>query len=189
MRWRLANRRSASICFDWPNPRGHRPLRGQLRQARRAGRPAHHLEGRQPHHDAGRAAGQARRAATRASSTSTASTRAPRSPRTWSWPPPCSRRPGVIVLDDMLHPGYPTLMVAVHEYLQRHPEMCVLCIDRPRDGGRRHQVRAAAARSGSSATRNACSRPTRTTSGRWAPTSSRTGAWCCRLTPRLADIT
>jgi predicted O-methyltransferase YrrM len=35
---------------------------------------------------------------------------------------------GVIVLDDMLHPGYPTLMVAVHEYLERHPEMCVLCI-------------------------------------------------------------
>jgi predicted O-methyltransferase YrrM len=35
---------------------------------------------------------------------------------------------GVIVLDDMLHPGYPTLMVAVHEYLQRHPEMCILCV-------------------------------------------------------------
>jgi len=35
---------------------------------------------------------------------------------------------GVIVLDDMLHPGYPTLMVAVHDYLGRHPEMCVLCI-------------------------------------------------------------
>jgi predicted O-methyltransferase YrrM len=35
---------------------------------------------------------------------------------------------GAIVLDDMLHPGYPTLMVAVHEYLGRHPEMCVLCI-------------------------------------------------------------
>lgn len=35
---------------------------------------------------------------------------------------------GVIVLDDMLHPGYPTLMVAVHEYLGRHPEMCVLCV-------------------------------------------------------------
>ena len=35
---------------------------------------------------------------------------------------------GVIVLDDMLHPGYPTLMVAVHEYLGRHPDMCVLCI-------------------------------------------------------------
>jgi hypothetical protein len=35
---------------------------------------------------------------------------------------------GVIVLDDMLHPGYPTLMVAVHEYLERQPEMCVLCI-------------------------------------------------------------
>jgi predicted O-methyltransferase YrrM len=35
---------------------------------------------------------------------------------------------GVIVLDDMLHPGYPTLMVAVQDYLQRHPEMCVLCV-------------------------------------------------------------
>ncbi len=35
---------------------------------------------------------------------------------------------GVIVLDDMLHPGYPTLMVAVQDYLQRHPEMVVLCI-------------------------------------------------------------
>jgi predicted O-methyltransferase YrrM len=35
---------------------------------------------------------------------------------------------GLIVLDDMLHPGYPTLMVAVHEYLERHPEMCMLAI-------------------------------------------------------------
>ncbi|MBX9588302.1 MAG: class I SAM-dependent methyltransferase [Hyphomonadaceae bacterium] len=35
---------------------------------------------------------------------------------------------GVIVLDDMLHPGYPTLMVAVHEYLGRHSDMCVLAI-------------------------------------------------------------
>ena len=35
---------------------------------------------------------------------------------------------GVIVLDDMLHPGYPTLMVTVHEYLQAHPEMVVLCV-------------------------------------------------------------
>ena len=35
---------------------------------------------------------------------------------------------GLIVLDDMLHPGYPTLMVAVHEYLARHPEMVVLAI-------------------------------------------------------------
>jgi predicted O-methyltransferase YrrM len=35
---------------------------------------------------------------------------------------------GVIVLDDMLHPGYPTLMVAVQAYLEAHPEMCVLCI-------------------------------------------------------------
>lgn len=35
---------------------------------------------------------------------------------------------GVIVLDDMLHPGYPTLMVAVQAYLDRHPEMVVLCV-------------------------------------------------------------
>ena len=35
---------------------------------------------------------------------------------------------GIVVLDDMLHPGYPTLMVAVQEYLARHPEMVVLCI-------------------------------------------------------------
>ena len=35
---------------------------------------------------------------------------------------------GVIALDDMLHPGYPTLMVTVHEYLARHPEMCVLAV-------------------------------------------------------------
>ena len=35
---------------------------------------------------------------------------------------------GILVLDDMLHPGYPTLMVAVQEYLERHQEMCVLAI-------------------------------------------------------------
>ena len=35
---------------------------------------------------------------------------------------------GLIVLDDMLHPGYPTLMVAVQQYLEAHPDMCVLCI-------------------------------------------------------------
>jgi hypothetical protein len=35
---------------------------------------------------------------------------------------------GILVLDDMLHPGYPTLMVAVHEYLEQHQEMRVLAI-------------------------------------------------------------
>lgn len=35
---------------------------------------------------------------------------------------------GLIVLDDMLHPGYPTLMVAVQQYLEANPEMCVLCV-------------------------------------------------------------
>jgi hypothetical protein len=35
---------------------------------------------------------------------------------------------GLVVLDDMLHPGYPTLLVAVHDWLARHPEWCVLAI-------------------------------------------------------------
>jgi hypothetical protein len=35
---------------------------------------------------------------------------------------------GLLVLDDMLHPGYPTLVVAVHEFLARHPDLTVLCI-------------------------------------------------------------
>jgi predicted O-methyltransferase YrrM len=35
---------------------------------------------------------------------------------------------GLIVLDDMLHPGYPTLMVTVQQYLERHPELVVLAI-------------------------------------------------------------
>jgi predicted O-methyltransferase YrrM len=35
---------------------------------------------------------------------------------------------GVIILDDMLHPGYPTLMVAVQEYLESHKDMVVLAV-------------------------------------------------------------
>lgn len=35
---------------------------------------------------------------------------------------------GIVVLDDMLHPGYPTLMVTVHEFLAAHPEMTVLAV-------------------------------------------------------------
>lgn len=35
---------------------------------------------------------------------------------------------GVIALDDMLHPGYPTLIVTVLDYLEQHPQMCLLCI-------------------------------------------------------------
>jgi len=35
---------------------------------------------------------------------------------------------GVIALDDMLHPGYPTLIATVLDYLERHPAMRVLCI-------------------------------------------------------------
>jgi hypothetical protein len=33
-----------------------------------------------------------------------------------------------MALDDMLHPGYPTLITVVLDYLQRHPEMRVFCI-------------------------------------------------------------
>lgn len=40
----------------------------------------------------------------------------------------CLAEGGMIVLDDMLHPGYPTLMVAVQDYLAAHPEMVPLCI-------------------------------------------------------------
>jgi predicted O-methyltransferase YrrM len=35
---------------------------------------------------------------------------------------------GVIALDDMLHPGYPTLIVTMLDYLARHPEMRLMCI-------------------------------------------------------------
>jgi Methyltransferase domain len=35
---------------------------------------------------------------------------------------------GIIALDDMLHPGYPTLITTVLEFLARHPEMRVFCI-------------------------------------------------------------
>jgi predicted O-methyltransferase YrrM len=35
---------------------------------------------------------------------------------------------GLIVLDDMLHPGYPLLIVAVHEWLERHPDWRVLAV-------------------------------------------------------------
>ena len=35
---------------------------------------------------------------------------------------------GMIVLDDMLHPGYPLLIVAVLEWLDRHPDWRVLCV-------------------------------------------------------------
>jgi predicted O-methyltransferase YrrM len=35
---------------------------------------------------------------------------------------------GVIALDDMLHPGYPTLIKAVLDFLARHADMRVMCI-------------------------------------------------------------
>lgn len=35
---------------------------------------------------------------------------------------------GIMVLDDMLHLEYPLLVVAVHEWLQRHPDMRVLAV-------------------------------------------------------------
>jgi predicted O-methyltransferase YrrM len=35
---------------------------------------------------------------------------------------------GLIVLDDMLHPEFPLLVVAAHEWLERHPDMKVLAI-------------------------------------------------------------
>jgi hypothetical protein len=35
---------------------------------------------------------------------------------------------GLIVLDDMLHPGYPLLVVAVYEWMERHPDLRILCV-------------------------------------------------------------
>jgi Methyltransferase domain len=35
---------------------------------------------------------------------------------------------GVIAIDDMLHPEFPFLLVAVHNYLRAHPEMRLLCV-------------------------------------------------------------
>jgi hypothetical protein len=40
----------------------------------------------------------------------------------------CIGEGGLIVLDDMLHPGYPTLMVAVQAWLQANPDMVVLAV-------------------------------------------------------------
>ncbi|CAD5299316.1 Methyltransferase domain-containing protein [Bosea sp. 62] len=40
----------------------------------------------------------------------------------------CLAEGGLIVLDDMLHPGYPTLMVAVQDYLSANPDIVPLCI-------------------------------------------------------------
>lgn len=40
----------------------------------------------------------------------------------------CLSEGGLIVLDDMLHPGYPTLMVAVQDYLAANPDIVPLCI-------------------------------------------------------------
>jgi hypothetical protein len=35
---------------------------------------------------------------------------------------------GIICIDDMLHPAFPFLVVTVHAYLTRHPEMRLLCV-------------------------------------------------------------
>lgn len=35
---------------------------------------------------------------------------------------------GLICIDDMLHPAFPFLVVTVHDYLKRNPEMRLLCV-------------------------------------------------------------
>jgi len=35
---------------------------------------------------------------------------------------------GIMCLDDMLHPGYPMMTLAVLEYFTRHPDMRLLCV-------------------------------------------------------------
>ena len=41
---------------------------------------------------------------------------------------PLMHENGIICLDDMLHPAYPTLITPVLDYLDRHPEMQLFCI-------------------------------------------------------------
>lgn len=41
---------------------------------------------------------------------------------------PLMHESGIIVLDDMLHPGYPELVESVHRWLRAHPEWRVLAI-------------------------------------------------------------
>jgi methyltransferase family protein len=41
---------------------------------------------------------------------------------------PVLHRDGIVCLDDMLHPGYPMVILAVFEYFVRHPEMRLLCV-------------------------------------------------------------
>jgi hypothetical protein len=41
---------------------------------------------------------------------------------------PALHQDGIICLDDMLHPGYPTLVTAVLDYFARHPEMQLFCV-------------------------------------------------------------
>jgi len=55
-------------------------------------------------------------------------------------------RQGIICLDDMLHPGYPLLVVAMHEWLERHSDWRVLC---GRQGSHLSQGRGPAVRAGS----------------------------------------
>ncbi|PTM42045.1 class I SAM-dependent methyltransferase [Bosea sp. 124] len=40
----------------------------------------------------------------------------------------CLGEGGLIVLDDMLHPGYPTLMVTVQAHLEANPDIVPLCV-------------------------------------------------------------
>ncbi len=40
----------------------------------------------------------------------------------------CLHPQGLICVDDMLHPAFPFLVVAVHDYLKRHLEMCLMCV-------------------------------------------------------------
>ncbi len=62
------------------------------------------------------------------SGTSTAIIRASNSARTSDLAEATLHRQGMIVLDDMLHPGYPLLVVAVFAWLERHPDWRVLCV-------------------------------------------------------------
>ena len=168
--------------FDWPNPQVIDRFEANCRQARRARGAAHHLEGRQPHHAARGAAGQARRPAPalhpyrrRAFARSAHQGPGARDRRAGARRRHRARRHAAPRLSDA-DGGRARVSRAPSGHVRARASSIARPSSPPPSS-------CSAAPSGSSATRKSCSRPTRTTSGRWAPTSSRTGAWCCRSTP------
>ena len=88
----------------------------------------------------------------------------------------------IIALDDMLRPGYPTLALTVHAFLDAEPGWRVLAIIDREDivGAAKYLLCRRPAVAGYEA---GCGPPSRPMSGPWAPTSGPTGRWCSPPNP------